>query len=163
MVSTILSRLNTRPAVAQLGRAAKRFSANFINGQATRALHTQRWAFRGSHLQLSSSFVMRKSNLNRFALESSISDRQLLSHPFYRRWDSGELSISELRLYAKQSGTSKRRFRGSLRNCQNICPEGLARESIISNLADEIESFATWSFLWGRMFSHSDSCAGTWF
>ena len=31
-----------------------------------------------------------------------LSDRQLMDHPFYRRWEAGELSRDELTSYAEQ-------------------------------------------------------------
>jgi pyrroloquinoline quinone (PQQ) biosynthesis protein C len=39
------------------------------------------------------------------SLEASISDRRLLNHPFYLRWEAGGLSFEELRRYAEQYQT----------------------------------------------------------
>lgn len=35
-------------------------------------------------------------------VRESLADRQLLEHPFYRRWEAGELSREELTRYAEQ-------------------------------------------------------------
>jgi pyrroloquinoline quinone (PQQ) biosynthesis protein C len=71
-------------------------------------------------------------------LESSISDRKLLSHPFYRRWESGGLSIDELRLYAEQYRYFEEMLPHFLEQLAMELPEGFARESVLKNLADEV-------------------------
>ena len=74
------------------------------------------------------------------ALESSIRDRKLLSHPFYRRWEAGGLSIEELRLYAEQYRYFEEMLPQFLQQLADQLPEGFARESVQKNLADEISS-----------------------
>src|SRR5579863_334590 len=72
------------------------------------------------------------------ALESSISERKLLSHPFYRRWESGGLSKEELRLYAEQYRYFEEMLPRFLEQLASELPEGLARDSVLKNLADEV-------------------------
>lgn len=71
-------------------------------------------------------------------LESSISDRKLLNHPFYRRWEAGELSNEELRLYAEQYRFFEQMLPQFLERLAKELPEGLARTSVLMNLADEV-------------------------
>jgi pyrroloquinoline-quinone synthase len=72
------------------------------------------------------------------SLESSLRDRKLLSHPFYRRWEAGELSSDELRLYAEQYRFFERMLPRFLERLARELPEGFARDSVLSNLADEV-------------------------
>jgi len=71
-------------------------------------------------------------------LDSSISDLKLLSHPFYRRWEAGELSIKELRLYAQQYRYFEAMLPRFLGQLAEDLPQGVARESVLKNLADEV-------------------------
>lgn|SRR5487761_1074770 len=71
-------------------------------------------------------------------LDASISDLKLLSHPFYRRWEAGELSIEELRRYAQQYQYFEAMLPRFLEQLAEELSEGLARESVLKNLADEV-------------------------
>jgi pyrroloquinoline-quinone synthase len=86
-------------------------------------------------------------------LATVLADRRLLDHPFYRRWERGEVSTTELAAYAAQY----RYFEGYLpiflaRLVAGL-PKGSARDLLAANLADEegdpiphlelFESFAT--------------------
>jgi pyrroloquinoline quinone (PQQ) biosynthesis protein C len=72
------------------------------------------------------------------ALETTLSDRQLLSHPFYRRWEDGRLSDSELTSYAEQYRYFEAMLPVFLRELSDQLPEGLARKSVLDNLSDEV-------------------------
>src|SRR5579859_5588324 len=86
-------------------------------------------------------------------LTSVLADRRLLDHPFYRRWERGEVSTTELAAYAAQY----RHFEGYLpiflARLVARLPEGPGRDLLAANLADEegdpiphlelFESFAT--------------------
>jgi pyrroloquinoline-quinone synthase len=72
------------------------------------------------------------------ALEAAISDRGLLSHPFYQRWEAGELSVEELRHYAEQYRYFEEMLPQFLRQLSEALPEGVARDSVLNNLADEV-------------------------
>ncbi len=71
-------------------------------------------------------------------LESSIGAQRLLSHPFYRRWEAGELSTDELRLYAEQYRFFEEMLPRFLEQLAEDLPEGFARDSVLKNLSDEI-------------------------
>ncbi len=71
-------------------------------------------------------------------LVSSISDRLLLNHPFYRRWEAGALSSDELRLYAEQYRFFEEMLPRFLERLAAELPDGVARESVLKNLADEV-------------------------
>lgn len=71
-------------------------------------------------------------------IATALQDRRLLSHPFYRRWEAGEVSIGELAGYAAQYRHFEEylpRFLGRLRD---TLPEGRARALVAANLADEL-------------------------
>ena len=46
-------------------------------------------------------YIRRMNNIEQLITEV-LADRQLLNHPFYQRWEKGELSRSELTSYAEQ-------------------------------------------------------------
>ena len=79
---------------------------------------------------------MNPSDMNP-VLAATLADRQLLDHPFYRRWERGEVSIAELAEYAAQY----RHFEGYLptflAKLVAGLPEGSARDLVAANLADE--------------------------
>lgn len=72
------------------------------------------------------------------ALSSALEGRRLLEHPFYRRWQAGELTVAELAAYAAQY----RHFEGYLprflRALTERLDEGAARDFVAANLADEV-------------------------
>src|ERR1700722_16656982 len=69
-----------------------------------------------------------------------LSDRQLLDHPFYRRWEAGELSRDELTLYAEQYRFFEAMLPEFLETLSDQLPEGVARNCVVANLADETGS-----------------------
>lgn len=71
-------------------------------------------------------------------LESSLDGLKLLRHPFYQRWEAGELSLEELRLYAEQYRYFEEMLPQFLQQLANELPVGIARESVLKNLADEV-------------------------
>jgi pyrroloquinoline-quinone synthase len=71
------------------------------------------------------------------ALADSLSDRQLLSHAFYRRWEAGELSREELRSYAEQYRYFETMLPIFLESLAEKLPEGSSRDAVLDNLRDE--------------------------
>lgn len=71
-------------------------------------------------------------------LAASLVDRQLLNHPFYQRWEAGELTNGELRLYAEQYRHFEVMLPSFLTQLAGRLPDGSARESVLKNLADEV-------------------------
>lgn len=71
------------------------------------------------------------------ALVDSLSDRQLLTHAFYRRWEAGELSREELRSYAEQYRYFETMLPIFLESLAEKLPEGTSRDAVLDNLRDE--------------------------
>ncbi len=72
-----------------------------------------------------------------FAISTVLFDRQLLDHPFYRRWEQGAVSIAELASYAAQYRYFERFLPRFLARLEGSLPRGTARDLIAANLADE--------------------------
>jgi pyrroloquinoline-quinone synthase len=71
-------------------------------------------------------------------IATATAGRRLLDHPFYRRWEFGELSVSELRSYAAQYRHFEAMLPGFLADLGGALAEGPARDAVMSNLADEL-------------------------
>jgi pyrroloquinoline-quinone synthase len=71
------------------------------------------------------------------ALTTALADRQLLNHPFYRRWESGTLQAVELGDYAAQYRHFEAALPGILRALLTRLETGAAKELVQRNLADE--------------------------
>jgi len=63
--------------------------------------------------------------------------RRLLEHPFYRRWEAGELLPGELASYAGQYRHFEAMLPAFLESVIEMLPEGEARKAIEANLDDE--------------------------
>ena len=72
-------------------------------------------------------------------LERAIEGRHLLDHPFYRRWENGELEEGELAGYASQYRYFEAHLPVALTGIAELLPSGRARELVLANLSDEIE------------------------
>lgn len=70
-------------------------------------------------------------------LLDGISDHLLLDHPFYRRWEAGELGHDELTRYAEQYRHFEAQLPSFLEALLTIVPAG-ERPLIEANLADEV-------------------------
>jgi pyrroloquinoline-quinone synthase len=73
----------------------------------------------------------------REALEVALVGRRLLTHPFYQRWEAGELTIEELGAYAEQYRHVEAFLPEALEGVVLALPEGNARKLVEENLADE--------------------------
>jgi pyrroloquinoline-quinone synthase len=72
------------------------------------------------------------------ALADALAGRELLTHPFYRRWEAGTLAEGELAAYAEQYRHIERALPDTLRAIAAGLPEGAARDLVQANLADEL-------------------------
>jgi pyrroloquinoline-quinone synthase len=72
------------------------------------------------------------------ALADALAGRELLTHPFYRRWEAGTLAEGELAAYAEQYRHIERALPDTLRAIAAGLPEGVARDLVEANLADEL-------------------------
>jgi pyrroloquinoline-quinone synthase len=70
-------------------------------------------------------------------IERALEGRWLLDHLFYRRWERGEVSMTELGHYASQYRHFERFLPGFLDRVARALPEGPARRFVAANLADE--------------------------
>ena len=73
-------------------------------------------------------------------VEEVLADKRLLNHPFYRRWEAGELRDGELTAYAEQYRHFEAMFPTFLRRLAESLPEGVARTNVEMNLAAETGS-----------------------
>ena len=73
-------------------------------------------------------------------LAEAIVGRHLLTHPFYRRWETGTLTEGELAAYAEQYRHIERELPVTLAAIADALPPGRARELVEANLADELGS-----------------------
>lgn len=71
-------------------------------------------------------------------LEDAVADRRLLTHPFYRRWEAGALSVGELAAYAGQYRYFEAALPAALAAVASRLPQGPARALVEANLADEL-------------------------
>jgi pyrroloquinoline-quinone synthase len=70
-------------------------------------------------------------------LAAALADRQLLAHPFYRRWEAGTLQTGELGAYAAQYEHFEAALPGLLRALLARLEPGDAADLVARNLADE--------------------------
>ena len=70
-------------------------------------------------------------------LQRTLADRQLLEHPFYRRWVAGELTLADVGAYAGQYRHFETALPGMLRRLGDGLPAGPAADLVGQNLADE--------------------------
>ncbi len=74
----------------------------------------------------------------REALDDALAGRQLLTHPFYQRWEAGTLGEGELAAYAEQYRLIEQALPVTLGAIAHGLPDGPARTLVESNLADEL-------------------------
>jgi pyrroloquinoline-quinone synthase len=68
----------------------------------------------------------------------ALRDRQLLDHPFYRRWEAGELCRDDLTRYAEQYRHFETMMPTFLTNLRDELDAGEARDLVEANLRDEV-------------------------
>lgn len=71
-------------------------------------------------------------------LDEVLADRRLLTHPFYRRWEAGELAPAELSAYAAQYRHFERVLPEVLDAAWSAMAEGEAKQTVRANLDDEL-------------------------
>jgi pyrroloquinoline-quinone synthase len=71
-------------------------------------------------------------------IDVALADRRLLQHPFYRRWERGEVSITELAAYAEQYRHFETYLPRFLADLGAALPDGAAKALVAANLADEL-------------------------
>jgi pyrroloquinoline-quinone synthase len=81
-------------------------------------------------------------------LDQLISDRSILQHPFYLRWQRGGLSRAELAIYSRVYYEHVAAFPDYLANIIRQNPASAVKETLSRNLADELANPAPHSELW---------------
>ena len=71
------------------------------------------------------------------AVRRVLRGRELLSHPFYRRWEEGALRSGELAAYGAQYAHVERQLPDTLAAIVAASPPGEARDAVAANLDDE--------------------------
>ena len=70
-------------------------------------------------------------------LRESIADLHLLKHPFYKRWEQGELKQEELKEYAENYYHHVKAFPRYISAAHSNCEDLAKRKILLENLADE--------------------------
>jgi len=83
-------------------------------------------------------------------LDEIISEKSLLSHPFYQAWTAGTLPTENLREYAKQYFHFEGAFPTFLSAIHAHCEPGETRQAILNNLWDEEQGVENHLALWLR-------------
>ncbi len=78
------------------------------------------------------------------SLDPLIASRSLLLHPFYQKWSKGELSLDELRVYAKEYFHLVERIPGIVARVRDRATEPALRSLIAENMAEEQEHVELW-------------------
>lgn len=84
------------------------------------------------------------------AIDQSVRDHAMLSHPFYVKWTSGELELGTLREYARQYFAFERAFPQFLSAVHSRIDAPEARRRVLENLMDEEASDPNHQELWLR-------------
>src|SRR5579863_2086878 len=71
-------------------------------------------------------------------LDNALADLQLLRHPFYQRWEAGELRREELTAYAEQYRYFEAMLPVFLESVSEQLPDGPVRDLVLANHADEV-------------------------
>jgi pyrroloquinoline-quinone synthase len=86
------------------------------------------------------------SNLN--YIKAKFSEYSLLQHPFYQAWQEGELTIDELKYYAKQYYHNEKALPTYISAVHSICEDINTKKILLSNLCDEEQGDKNHTELW---------------
>jgi pyrroloquinoline-quinone synthase len=71
------------------------------------------------------------------AIDLKVSERAMLSHPFYQAWTEGRLSLHDLRAYARQYFHHVEAFPRAVSAVHSNCGDVAGRRMLAENLAEE--------------------------
>lgn len=71
------------------------------------------------------------------SIDAAVAARAMLSHPFYRAWSEGSLSLDTLRAYAGQYYHHVEAFPRAVSAVHAACPDRAGRRMLAENLAEE--------------------------
>jgi pyrroloquinoline-quinone synthase len=83
-------------------------------------------------------------------IRTIIEQRNLLTHPFYRAWQNGELTLDDLRCYAAQYYHHVLAFPQYVSAAHAICPTQSERQELLENLIEEERGDENHPELWLR-------------
>jgi len=86
----------------------------------------------------------------RSKLEEKIQARHLLAHPFYVRWQAGELTKEELKGYAKEYYAFEKEFPRFISALHTKCENQQMRQALLENLIHEEQGDQNHIELWLR-------------
>ena len=70
-------------------------------------------------------------------IDSKVSERAMLAHPFYQAWTEGRLPLDTLRAYARQYFHHVEAFPRAVSAVHSACPDRDGRRMLAENLAEE--------------------------
>ena len=70
-------------------------------------------------------------------IDSKVTERAMLSHPFYQAWTEGRLPLDTLRAYARQYFHHVEAFPRAVSAVHSACPDRDGRRMLAENLAEE--------------------------
>jgi pyrroloquinoline-quinone synthase len=70
-------------------------------------------------------------------IDSHVSERAMLKHPFYQAWTEGRLPLDTLRAYARQYFHHVEAFPQAVSAVHSACPDRAGRRMLAENLAEE--------------------------
>ena len=70
-------------------------------------------------------------------IDSKVSERAMLSHPFYQAWTEGRLPLDTLRAYARQYFHHVEAFPRAVSAVHSLCPNRDGRRMLAGNLTEE--------------------------
>jgi pyrroloquinoline-quinone synthase len=70
-------------------------------------------------------------------IDTKVTERAMLSHPFYQAWTEGRLPLSTLRDYARQYFHHVEAFPQAVSAVHSACPDRDGRRMLAENLAEE--------------------------
>jgi pyrroloquinoline-quinone synthase len=71
-------------------------------------------------------------------MTNALDGRRLLEHPFYQRWEAGELTVDDITQYAQQYRYFESLLPEFLTTLSERLETGVAKESVQANLHDEL-------------------------
>lgn len=71
------------------------------------------------------------------AIDSKVTERAMLKHPFYQAWTEGRLPLDTLRSYARQYFHHVEAFPSAVSAVHSACPDRDGRRMLAENLAEE--------------------------
>jgi pyrroloquinoline-quinone synthase len=83
-------------------------------------------------------------------IDAAVAETDLLTHPFYQAWSAGELTIEDLKYYAKQYYHLERNFPRLLSRVHSNCDDTETRRTILENIVDEERGDENHRELWLR-------------